>query len=50
MLRAIYAMLSSGTPYPDRAVNHDGLNVARNAPRGLKMPHKHGLIATPAAA
>lgn len=50
ILRTIYAMLASGSHYQDRVVDYEALNVARNAPRWLKMLHKHGYIATPAAA
>src|SRR5437899_1384444 len=50
ILRTIYAMLASGTHYQDRVVDYEALNVARNAPRWLKMLHKHGFIATPATA
>ena len=50
MLRTVYAMLSAGTPYQDKSVDYEALNVARNAPRWIKMLRKHGFIATPAAA
>ncbi|HNU11569.1 MAG TPA: IS110 family transposase [Rubrivivax sp.] len=50
MLRTIYAMLASGTYYQDKEVDYEALNVARNAPRWIKMLRKHGFIATPAAA
>jgi len=50
ILRTIYAMLASGTHYQDRVVDYEALNVARNAPRWLKMLQKHGYIATPATA
>ncbi|MEO6276845.1 IS110 family transposase [Roseateles sp.] len=50
ILRTVYAMLASGTYYQDQVVDYEALNVARNAPRWLKMLHKHGFIASPAAA
>jgi transposase len=50
MLRTIYAMLSAGTHYQDKAVDYEALSVARNAPRWIKMLRKHGFIATPAPA
>lgn len=50
MLRTIYAMLSNGTPYQDKAVDYEALNVQRNAPRWMKMLRKHGFVATPATA
>ena len=50
MLRTIYAMLCSGTHYQDKTVDYEALNVARNAPRWIKMLRKHGFIAAPAAA
>jgi hypothetical protein len=49
MLRTVCAMLASGTDYQDKEVDHEALNVQRNAPRWLKMLRKHGFIATPAA-
>jgi len=49
-VRTIYAMLASGTHYKDRVVDYEALNVARNAPRWMKMLHKHGYIAAPATA
>ena len=52
--------LISRTPQPDTALDvqrdqdrvgdYEALNVARNAPHWLKMLHKHGYIAAPAAA
>jgi transposase len=50
MLRTVYAMLSTGTHYQDKSVDYEALNVARNAPRWIKMLHKHGFIAAPAPA
>ena len=50
MLRTIYAILRSGTPYQDKTVDYEALSVARNAPRWMKMLRKHGFISTPEAA
>jgi transposase len=50
ILRTVYAMLSTGTHYQDKSVDYEALNVARNAPRWIKMLHKHGFIAAPATA
>ena len=46
LLRIVYAMLNHGTPYQDRTVDYEALIVQRNAPRWLKMLHKHGYLAT----
>jgi hypothetical protein len=43
-------MISSGSHYQDRTVEYEALSVARNAPRWMKMPGKHGFIETPATA
>lgn len=43
-------MLSQGTHYQDRSVDYEAMNVARNAPRWIKMLRKHGFIAEHAAA
>jgi len=48
MLRVLFAMLKSNTPYRDRVVDYEALSVQRNAPRWIKMLVKHGFI--PAAA
>jgi transposase len=50
LLRTIYAMLASATHYQDRVVDYEALNVARNAPRWIKMLRKHGYIASARAA
>jgi len=50
MLRIVFAMISTGTHYEDKEVNYEALSVARNAPRWLKMLHKHGYMPAPAAA
>jgi hypothetical protein len=50
LLRNIYAMLSKNTPYQDRSVDYEAMNVARNAPRWIRMLRKHGFIAPAAAA
>ena len=49
MLRIIYALLTSNKPYHDKSVDYEALNVARNAPRWLKMLAKHGFLGSPAA-
>lgn len=48
MLRIIYAMLRNRTFYVDKTVNYEGLTVARNAPRWIKMLVKYGHIQQPA--
>lgn len=48
ILRILFAMLKSNTPYRDRVVDYEALSVQRNAPRWIKMLVKHGFI--PAAA
>lgn len=50
MLRIIYAMLSASEPYQDKSVDYEAINVARNAPRWLKMLAKHGFLGSTAAA
>jgi len=50
MLRIVFAMISTGTPYEDKEDNYEALSVARHAPRWLKMLHKHGYMPAPAAA
>jgi transposase len=50
ILRTVYAMLANGTHYQDKVVDYEALNVARNAPRWLKMLRKHGYIAEHASA
>ena len=50
MLRTTYAMISTGSHYQDKTVDHEALRVARNAPRWMKMLRKHGFVETPAAA
>ncbi len=50
MLRTIFAMLSTASHYRDKTIDYEALNVARNAPRWLKMLRKHGFIVTPTAA
>jgi transposase len=49
ILRTVYAMLANATHYQDRSVDYEALNVARNAPRWIKMLRKHGYITTPAS-
>ena len=49
MLRIIFAMLKTGKPYQDKAVDYEALSVQRNAPRWMKMLLKHGFIAPDSA-
>lgn len=44
MLRIVFAMLKSNTPYRDRVVDYEALSVQRNAPRWIKMLVKHGFM------
>lgn len=44
MLRIIFAMLKSHTPYRDKVVDYEALSVQRNAPRWIKMLVKHGFM------
>ena len=50
MLRTIYAMLTNGSHYQDRSIDYEALNVAKNAPRWIKMLRKHGFITGTATA
>ena len=43
-------MLARGTPYQGTRIDYEALNVAKNAPRWIKMLRKHGSIAEIAAA
>lgn len=45
LLRIVYAMLATTTPYQDRTIDYEALMVGRNAPRWMKMLAKHGYIA-----
>ena len=40
----------NGTPYKDKEVDYEALNVQRNAPRWVKMLKKHGFVPTPTPA
>jgi transposase len=46
MLRTLFAMLKSNTPYRDKVVDYEALSVQRNAPRWIKMLAKHGFMPT----
>ena len=35
-------MLNTGQHYEDKSVDYEALSVARDAPRWIKMLHKHG--------
>jgi transposase len=48
MLRIIFTIIRNKTPYKDPSVDYEALSVQRNAPRWIKMLHKHGYM--PAAA
>ena len=56
MLRVIYSILRSRTPYHDPETNYEELMVRRNAPRWIRMLEKYninpatGKVAQPAAA
>ena len=50
MLRITFAMLNIGQHYEDKSVDYEALSVARNAPRWIKMLHKHGYMSAPATA
>ena len=50
MLRTLFAMLKSNTPYRDKVVDYEALSVQRNAPRWIKMLVKHGLMPATATA
>ena len=56
MLRVIYSILKSKTPYHDPETNYEELMVRRNAPRWIRMLEKYdinpatGRVAQPAAA
>ena len=44
MLRIIFAMLRDDAPYRDPGIDSDQLLVQRNAPRWLRMLHRHGFL------
>ena len=44
MLRIIFAMLRDDAPYRDPGIDYDQLFVQRNAPRWLRMLHRHGFL------
>lgn len=50
MLRTLFAMLKSNTPYRDKVVDYEALSVQRNAPRWIKMLVKHGFMPVAATA
>jgi len=52
MLRIVFAVPKTKTPYLDKAVGYEAFRVQRNAPRWMKMLIKHGDMptASPAAA
>jgi len=50
MLRTVFAILKSNTPYRDTVIDYEALTVQRNAPRWIKMLVKHGFMPATAAA
>ncbi len=46
MLRIVFAILKTNTPYRDRSVDYEALSVQKNAPRWIKMLKKHGFLPT----
>ena len=44
ILKTVFLLISRQTHYRDSAVDLEALSVARNAPRWLRMPKKHGFI------
>ena len=46
MLRIVFAILQTNTPYRDRSVDYEALSVQKNAPRWIKMLKKHGFLPT----
>ena len=55
LLRTLYRMLATGTPYRDPHTDYEAPMVKRNAPRWIKMLKQHGIdpatgaVTTPAA-
>lgn len=43
MLRVIYAVLTTGTPYRDPQTDYEAIMVRRNAPRWIAMLQTHGI-------
>lgn len=46
LLKTVFVLISRGDYYRDSHVDYEATNVARNAPRWLKMLHKYGYITT----
>ena len=46
MLRVIYSVLRSRTPYRDPETDYEALMVRRNAPRWIRMLTKYGIDPT----
>lgn len=44
MLRIVFAILKTNTPYRDRSVDYEALSVQKNAPRWIRMLKKHGFL------
>jgi hypothetical protein len=49
LLRIIYAMLNSHTPFQNRAIDYEAMTVQRNAARWIKLLVKQGFITTATA-
>ena len=43
MLRVLYAVLTTGTPYRDPQTDYEAIMVRRNAPRWIAMLQAHGI-------
>lgn len=44
LLRVVYAIIKSGTPYRDPGIDYEALMVERNAPRWLQALKKYGFL------
>ena len=45
MLRIVYVVLKTATPYYDRTADYEALMVKRNAPRWIRMLRRYGYVA-----
>ena len=43
LLRVIFRVLTTHTPYRDPETDYEAIMVKRNAPRWIAMLHKHGI-------
>ena len=46
MLRIVFAILKTNTPYRDRSGDYEALSVQKNASRWIKVLKKHGFLPT----